>query len=748
MANNSDSPLCEIKYLNNNKHRSLSLIVLLLKLYIVAYRLVHLSDHGFPWFIAFLCDCWYTFIWLLWINIGWTSVDYKTHPQLLLQRFPDLPRIDLFVTTTDPMLEPPITTVNTVLSLMAVDYPADKLACYVSDDGCFPITLYSLTEAAKFASFWIPFCKKYNLQVRAPLLYFSSKSTSKSDSPSEIFHEEERKMKEEYEKLREKIEDAVHGKVPIDLSGDYAVFADTQKNNHPAIIKIIVENKERLSNGLPHLIYVCREKRPNYQHHYKAGAVNVLTRVSGAMTNAPFTLNVDSDMFVNNPKIIKQAMCLLLGLRHENCAYIQCRDIFYNDLKDDPFGNNFLIAFEILGRGMSGIQGPMFGGSGFHRREVIYGLTFDEHSHPKGKMSYEEMKRKFGNSMELNKLAAQTLSGESDIDGPLNLSSRIETACQVANCDYEHETEWGSKIGWVYGSITEDIVTGMKIHSRGWRSVLYISDPPSFIGSAPLGGPTVTIQRKRWATGQLEVLFSKNNPLFLTLKGKLKLRQCLAYMWILLWGASSIPELFYTFLPIYSIITNSYFLPKVGEVAFIGVIALVLTQNLQHITFCMGCGQNFRECWNGMRMNRITNMTSSLLACLSWILKFFGISETFFEVTKKYQPIVNDGADSGRFSFDDSAMYVPITTLLFLHLTALFMPLLGLRPLNDVGRCGPGLLEYIFSLFMVISYWPYVRGLFGKGEHGIPFSTKCKSSILVLIFLLVCKLFGGGSLFH
>ncbi|KAH7533087.1 hypothetical protein FEM48_Zijuj04G0093100 [Ziziphus jujuba var. spinosa] len=157
----------------------------------------------------------------------------------------DLPRIDLFVTTTDPMLEPSITTVNTVLSLMAVDYPADKLACYVSDDGCFPITLYSLTEAAKFASFWIPFCKKYNLQ-------------------------------EEYEKLREKIEDAVHGKVPIDLSGDYAVFADTQKNNHPAIIKIIVENKERLSNGLPHLIYVCREKRPNYQHHYKAGAVNVL----------------------------------------------------------------------------------------------------------------------------------------------------------------------------------------------------------------------------------------------------------------------------------------------------------------------------------------------------------------------------------------------------------------------------------------------------------------------------------------
>lgn len=111
---------------------------------------------------------------------------------------PDLPRIDLLVTTTDPMLEPPITTANTVLSLMAADYPADKLACYVSDDGGSPLTLYSLTEASKFASLWIPFCKKYHVQVRAPMLYFSGFSTSSpppSNSSSETFRAEERKMK-------------------------------------------------------------------------------------------------------------------------------------------------------------------------------------------------------------------------------------------------------------------------------------------------------------------------------------------------------------------------------------------------------------------------------------------------------------------------------------------------------------------------------------------------------------------------
>ena len=72
----------------------------------------------------------------------------------------ELPSVDMFVTTADPVLEPPIITVNTVLSLLAVDYPSHKLACYVSDDGCSPLTYYSLVEVSKFAKTWVPFCNK------------------------------------------------------------------------------------------------------------------------------------------------------------------------------------------------------------------------------------------------------------------------------------------------------------------------------------------------------------------------------------------------------------------------------------------------------------------------------------------------------------------------------------------------------------------------------------------------------------
>lgn len=109
----------------------------------------------------------------------------------------ELPPVDVFVTTADEVLEPPIITINTVLSLLAVDYPAHKLACYVSDDGCSPLILYSLFQASNFAKLWIPFCKKYNVQIRAPFRYFSNKyySTSSSHHDSKEFLQEWKLMK-------------------------------------------------------------------------------------------------------------------------------------------------------------------------------------------------------------------------------------------------------------------------------------------------------------------------------------------------------------------------------------------------------------------------------------------------------------------------------------------------------------------------------------------------------------------------
>ncbi|KAF4346270.1 hypothetical protein G4B88_014955, partial [Cannabis sativa] len=91
--------------------------------------------------------------------------------------------VDVFVSSVDPLKEPPIITANTVLSILAADYPVDKLCAYVSDDGASMLLFDSLAETAEFARRRVPFCKKHNVEPRAPdssLMPFSPPTPSRN----------------------------------------------------------------------------------------------------------------------------------------------------------------------------------------------------------------------------------------------------------------------------------------------------------------------------------------------------------------------------------------------------------------------------------------------------------------------------------------------------------------------------------------------------------------------------------------
>lgn len=99
------------------------------------------------------------------------------------------------MSTVDPMKEPPLITANTVLSILAVDYPVDKVACYVSDDGAAMLTFEALSETSEFARKWVPFSKKYSIEPRAPEWYFAQKVDYLKDKVDPAFIRERRAMK-------------------------------------------------------------------------------------------------------------------------------------------------------------------------------------------------------------------------------------------------------------------------------------------------------------------------------------------------------------------------------------------------------------------------------------------------------------------------------------------------------------------------------------------------------------------------
>lgn len=122
----------------------------------------------------------------------------------------------------DPAKEPPLITANTVLSILAVDYPIDKVACYVSDDGAAMLTFEALSETSEFARKWVPFCKKFGIEPRAPEWYFSQKIEYLSSKVHPAFVRQRRKMKVcQYCSLHQHINSQIEkGKLKFPIQGN------------------------------------------------------------------------------------------------------------------------------------------------------------------------------------------------------------------------------------------------------------------------------------------------------------------------------------------------------------------------------------------------------------------------------------------------------------------------------------------------------------------------------------------------
>ncbi|KAK0595728.1 hypothetical protein LWI29_009418 [Acer saccharum] len=141
---------------------------------IFVYRVSYFEERYWVyWMGLFLSEIWFTWYFFLILVIRWNPIYRYTFKHKLSLRYgEDLPGIDIFVCTADPVIEPPIMVMNTVLSVMAYNYPTQKLSVYLSDDGGSDLTFYAMLEASKFAKIWLPFCRKFKVEPRSPQTNF------------------------------------------------------------------------------------------------------------------------------------------------------------------------------------------------------------------------------------------------------------------------------------------------------------------------------------------------------------------------------------------------------------------------------------------------------------------------------------------------------------------------------------------------------------------------------------------------
>lgn len=116
------------------------------------YRILNpVNDAYGMWVNSVVCEIWFAISWILDQFPKWLPINRETYLDRLSLRhekgeLSKLEHIDIFVSTVDPMKEPPLVTANTILSILFVDYPVDKVSCYLSDDGAAMLTFECISE--------------------------------------------------------------------------------------------------------------------------------------------------------------------------------------------------------------------------------------------------------------------------------------------------------------------------------------------------------------------------------------------------------------------------------------------------------------------------------------------------------------------------------------------------------------------------------------------------------------------------
>lgn len=185
-----------------NPYRIVIIMRLVILVFFLRFRILTPAYDAYPlWLASVICEIWFALSWILDQFPKWFPITRETYLDRLSIRFeregePNLlAPVDVYVSTVDPLKEPPIITANTVLSILAVDYPVEKVCCYVSDDGASMLLFDTLSETSEFARRWVPFCKKYSIEPRAPEFYFSQKIDYLKDKVHPTFVKERRAMK-------------------------------------------------------------------------------------------------------------------------------------------------------------------------------------------------------------------------------------------------------------------------------------------------------------------------------------------------------------------------------------------------------------------------------------------------------------------------------------------------------------------------------------------------------------------------
>ena len=120
------------------------------------------------------------------------------------------------------------------------------------------------------------------------------------------------------------------------------------------------------------------------------------------------------------------------------------------------------------------------------------------------------------------------------------------------------------QMGLKYGCVVEDVITGLAIQCRGWRSIYFNPERKGFLGVAPTTLLQSLIQHKRWSEGDFQIFASSHCPFLIGYK-KIPLKLQITYCVYLLWAPGCLATLYYVTMPSLCLLRGISLFPEVRD---------------------------------------------------------------------------------------------------------------------------------------------------------------------------------------
>ncbi|KAM1795562.1 hypothetical protein ACFX11_035894 [Malus domestica] len=284
---------------------------------------------------------------------------------------------------------------------------------------------------------------------------------------------------------------------------------------------------------------------------------------------------------------------------------------------------------------------------------------------------------------------ASTLLEYGGLPKGTNSQKVVREAIYVISCGYEDKTEWGKEIGWIYGSVTEDTLTGLKMHSRGWN---------------------------------------RHCALWYAYGGKLKWMERLAYI-NTVYPFTSIPLVAYCTVPAVCLLTGKFiattgykllitkfttgdsgFILHRNNYATIWVMGLFLSIIATGIVELRWSNVSIKDWWRNEQFWVIGGVSAHLFAVFQGLLKVLTGVDTAFRVTSK---AAKDAEFRELYLFEWTSLLIPPPTLPILNMVGVFAGVAGAIK-NGYHSWGPLCGKLFFSFWVIVYLHPFLKGLMGK----------------------------------